>query len=112
MVTQSNQPAITGRQSAENVIRGNVGVTRSSKHARSEYDCWKLLFSKDILIEIVWSTNEKITKFRNEVDHLHTNTLFADTCGHPIYGATMSKCRFKFLKSKISFDEEETRQER
>ena len=32
--------------------------------------------------------------------------------GHPIFAATMSRNRFKFLNSKISFDDRESREER
>ena len=38
--------------------------------------------------------------------------LFSEKYGHPIFSATMLKNRFKFLFSKISFDDFETRTER
>ncbi|XP_041464561.1 uncharacterized protein LOC121415423 [Lytechinus variegatus] len=40
---------------------------------------------------------------------LHVNWLFGEHVGHPIFGATMSKNRFKFLMTKLSFDDEDTR---
>ena len=38
--------------------------------------------------------------------------LFSENYGHPIFSATMLKNRFRFLFSKISFDDFETRAER
>ena len=43
---------------------------------------------------------------------VRTELLFSENYGHPIFSATMSKNRFKFLFSKISFDDFETRAER
>ena len=45
-------------------------------------------------------------------NHHRRDLLFSEKVGHPIFGATMSKNRFVFLLSKISFDEESTRRER
>ena len=42
---------------------------------------------------------------------VRTELLFSENYGHPIFSATMSKNRFKFLFSKISFDDFETRTE-
>lgn len=44
--------------------------------------------------------------------HHNRNLLFNDRIGHPIFGATMSKNRFTFLLSKVSFDDESTRRDR
>ena len=41
-----------------------------------------------------------------------TELLFSESYGHPIFSATMSKNRFKFLFSKISCDDFEIRTER
>lgn len=41
-----------------------------------------------------------------------TDVLFNDTTGHPVFGATMSKNRFKFLMQNIKFDDAETRPRR
>ena len=38
--------------------------------------------------------------------------LFNDLAGNPVFGVTMSKNRFKFLFSNISFDDFETRTQR
>ena len=43
---------------------------------------------------------------------VRTELLFSGNYGHPIFFATMSKNRFKFLFSKTSFDDFETRAER
>uniref|UniRef100_UPI00358F374B uncharacterized protein n=1 Tax=Myxine glutinosa TaxID=7769 RepID=UPI00358F374B len=43
---------------------------------------------------------------------LDVKWLFGDRVGHPVFGATMSKNRFKFLLTKLSFDDEDTRPER
>ena len=43
---------------------------------------------------------------------LSAKILFANETGHPIFGATMSKDRFVFLTAHISFDDEETRNDR
>ena len=40
------------------------------------------------------------------------NILFNDLSGHRIFGATMSKNRFKFLFALISFDDHTTRPQR
>lgn len=40
------------------------------------------------------------------------SVLFNDKTGHPVFGATMSKNRFKFLLQNISFDDSETRPQR
>ena len=37
---------------------------------------------------------------------------FQETIGHPIFGATMSRARFKFILSHITFDDKTTRSER
>ncbi|XP_020896597.1 piggyBac transposable element-derived protein 3 [Exaiptasia diaphana] len=41
-----------------------------------------------------------------------TESLFSDKTGHPVFSATMSKNRFKFLMANVRFDDEETRAER
>ena len=38
--------------------------------------------------------------------------LFSSTIGHPVFGATMSKNRFKILHACLTFDDQETRQAR
>ena len=40
-----------------------------------------------------------------------TSKLWGEN-GHPVFTATMSKKRFDFLNSKVSFDDKETREER
>uniref|UniRef100_UPI00358EC232 uncharacterized protein n=1 Tax=Myxine glutinosa TaxID=7769 RepID=UPI00358EC232 len=43
---------------------------------------------------------------------LDVKWLFGDRVGHLVFGATMSKNRFKFLLTKLSFDDKDTRPER
>uniref|UniRef100_UPI00358F0E78 uncharacterized protein n=1 Tax=Myxine glutinosa TaxID=7769 RepID=UPI00358F0E78 len=43
---------------------------------------------------------------------LDVKWLFGDRVGHPVFGATMSKNRYKFLLTKLSFDDKDTRPER
>ena len=43
---------------------------------------------------------------------VRTELLFSEDYGHPIFSATMLEKRFKFLFSKISCDDFETRTER
>ena len=38
-----------------------------------------------------------------------TDRLFSEKCGHPVFSATMSCKRFKFLSSHLSFDNAATR---
>ena len=44
-------------------------------------------------------------------NNMYINHIFSDKTGHPI-GATMSRDRFAFLLSHISFDDEDTHSER
>ena len=44
--------------------------------------------------------------------NLALHIVYREGFSHPVFGATMSRDRMKFLLSKISFDEEATRQQR
>ena len=44
-------------------------------------------------------------------NNLCINHIFSDKTGHPIFGATMSRDKFAFLLSRVSFDKEDTRSE-
>ena len=41
----------------------------------------------------------------------HVRMLFSETCGHPVFSSVMSKHRFSFLLSVITFDDAEKRPE-
>ena len=41
-----------------------------------------------------------------------TEVLFSEEFGHPVFSATMSKNRFKFLIARLRFDDRDTRRQR
>ena len=78
-------------------------LARSSDHS---YDsCMKNTTASEILAFIGLMYLRGLLAWTNH----DVNILFNDLSGHRIFGATMSKNRFKFLFAHISFDDHTTR---
>ena len=81
-------------------------LARSSNHS---YDsCMKNTTASEILAFIGLMYLRGLLVWTNH----DVNILFNDLSGHRIFGATMSKNRFKFLFAHISFDDHTTRPQR
>lgn len=67
----SNVPSISRtRTRAHNIIShlpGNIGLARQFGKSCSQSDAWSLIFTEDILTEIVLRSNEKLIKIRQKI---------------------------------------------
>lgn len=138
-ILPSNKNVRTRSHNIVSHLPGNLGL---SKGKRNPLECWKCLFSDDIVAKIVEYTNmfiaSKAHQYSRERDVKPTNTseIFAllgllylagvnksgrlntkqlwstNGTGIELFRLTMSMNRFKFLLKYIRFDDKDTRAER
>ena len=83
----------------------------SAKHNIGESDKYSWIKTTDIIeLKALFG----LMYFRGLLggNHNSVESLFSDTQGHYIFSAVMSKNRFKFLLSHLTFDDYQDRQER
>lgn len=133
------------RTRAENIINQLPGVVPEARAALSEFACWNLFFTDEMLQSILKCTNDrihpKIALCNNLSKYTHvkecsvaelkafigllylaglnrsgrqnlSDLWSTDGTGVEIYGLVMSKQRFHFLQSCLTFDDLSTRDER
>lgn len=135
----SVKPSRQGRTAAKNLITHLPGTKGNARLATTILQSWELFFSQEIINIIVEHTNEEIMrqqiKYSKDVryvdrtdaleiraligllyksgvlkdSHVNLEELWSVIDGPPIFQATMSLPRIKFLLSCLRFDEKTTR---
>nr|CAH7731688.1 unnamed protein product [Callosobruchus chinensis] len=130
---RKDQPPVNVRTRKHNIVVTLPGLRASAKQLGSNpeiEDVWSLLFSRDIIAEIIQWTNVKIVEARKKYKDqaspillIYTsvfksgnesiNSLFAtDGTGRDVFRCTMPRRRFEFLLTALRFDDASLRNER
>lgn len=141
-IWKKHRPIQNVRTRQSNIVIQLPGVKPIAKNAKSVADCWKLLFSDEILEIIVSNTNKYIQKMKDKYtrersakmtdiveirallgllylagclksSRLNTQELWnRNGSGIELFWLTMSQQRFLFLLRHLRFDDTDSREER